>query len=154
VRLSIINWELHHALMAKKNGNRISKEIEWPKQDKLKLLRSKMKQLLAFDGEDEVFMLKEELKESSKEKPSELIELFQCTAVYLDVIEELKKDLGPALAGVGSDPLSAEREKRIREGYYDLADLLIETFGEDGAMLIIADTRNAINLEKIRNGHG
>jgi hypothetical protein len=113
-----------------------------------------MKQLLAFDGEDEVFMVKEELKASAKTKPSELVELFQCTAVYLDVIKELKKDLGSALSRVGNDPMGAEREKRIEAGYYDLAELMVEVFGEDAAAMIIADTRNAINLEKIKNVKG
>lgn len=150
---SIINWELHQAALAKRGRQKIEKEIIF-KLDKNETLRSKMKQLLAFDGEDEVFMVKEELKASAKEKPSELVELFQCTAVYLDVIKQLKKDLGASLSRVGEDPMNAEREKRIEAGYYDLAELMVETFGEDAAAMIIADTRNAINLEKIRNGKG
>lgn len=150
---SIINWELHQAVLENKGKRKIEKEILW-KDNKNETLRSKMKQLLAFDGEDEVFMVKEELKASAKAKPSELVELFQCTAVYLDVIKELKKDLGSALSRVGDDPMGAEREKRIEAGYYDLAELMVEVFGEDAAAMIIADTRNAINLEKIKNGKG
>ena len=150
---SIINWELHQAELEKKGKRKIEKEFLF-KDNKNETLRSKMKQLLAFDGEDEVFMVKEELKASAKAKPSELVELFQCTAVYLDVIKELKKDLGSALSRVGNDPMGAEREKRIEAGYYDLAELMVEVFGEDAAAMIIADTRNAINLEKIKNGKG
>lgn len=150
---SIINWELHQAMLEKKGKSKIEKEFLF-KDNKNETLRSKMKQLLAFDGEDEVFMVKEELKASAKAKPSELVELFQCTAVYLDVIKELKRDLGSTLSRVGNDPMSAEREKRIEAGYYDLAELMVEVFGEDAAAMIIADTRNAINLEKIKNGKG
>ena len=154
MQLSILNWELHHALMAKKNGNRISKEIEWPKQDKLKLLRSKMENVLTFNGEDEMFLAKKQMKTMAKEKPAELVEIYQCTAVYLDVIKGLSGDLGESLAGVNDAPMTVERKKRIEQGYLFLAELLVETFGLETACLIIADTQNAINLEKIKNGHG
>jgi len=113
-----------------------------------------MKQVLTFNGEDEVFMLKEELRRAAEQRPTELIELFQCTAVYLHVIEELRKGRVSHLPGADTDPLDLERERRVKEGYYFLAEVMLETLGEEAAAAVIADTRNAINLEKIRNRNG
>ena len=150
---SIINWELHMALMQKRQGHqKIEKDFVF--KDKHELIKSKMNEILTFNGEDEMLLAKDNMRTMARKKPSELVELFQCTAVYLDVIKELEGDLGTALAGVNESPLSAERKKRIEEGYRFLADLMVEVFGFDAAGMIIADTRNAINLEKLRNGKG
>jgi hypothetical protein len=130
------------ALQEKRQGQtKIKKNFVFDKQD---LLRSMMNEILAFNGEDEVMLGKEKARDLAMDKPGELIELFQCTAVYLDVIRALDQ----------SGPLSTERKKRIEQGYRALADVMVETFGFDAAGLIIADTHNAINLEKLRQGNG
>lgn len=150
---SIINWELHMALMQKRQGHRkIEKDFIF--NDKQDLLRSKMEDVLTFNGEEEMLLAKDNMRKMARKKPTELVELFQCTAVYLDVIKELEENLGDALHSVNESSFSVERKKRIEEGYRFLADLLVETFGLDSAGLIIADTHNAINLEKIRNRNG
>ena len=150
---SIINWELHQAVLEKKGKRKIEKEFLF-KDNKNETLRSKMKQLLAFDGEDEVFMVKEELKASAKAKPSELVELFQCTAVYLDVIKELKKDLGSADGRVSELFLKAKLFTELncvwhtgQEGisaFVDHQGLLIRN-GDFGAQNFATQSRLSIN---------
>jgi hypothetical protein len=142
---SIINWELHTALLQKRQG-RLRLDTE--------LYKSKMNEILTFNGEDEMLLAKDNMRVMARKKPTELVEIFQCTAVYLDVIKELDSNLGDSLQSVNESPLTAERKKRVEEGYRFLADLLVEVFGFDAGCMIIADTRNAINLEKIRNGKG
>jgi hypothetical protein len=150
---SIINWELHMALMEKRRGRqKIEKGFVF--NNKQYLLRSMTDKILTFNGEDEMFIAESKMRDAARSRPNELVELFQSTAVYLDVIKELESDLGSALSSVNDSPLSKERKKRIEEGYRALADLMVEVFGIDAAGLIIADTHNAINLEKLRNGKG
>lgn len=113
-----------------------------------------MKSILAFNGEDEVFLTESELEDLVRNETKEFVELFQCTAVYLDVVNELEKDLGPALCSIDASPMSIERKKRLDEGHYILTELLVEYLGFDIAGIIIADTCNAMNLEKIRSKNG
>lgn len=113
-----------------------------------------MKSILAFNGEDEVFLTESELEHLVRNETKKFVELFQCTAVYLDVVNELEKDLGPALCSIDGSPMSIERKKRLDEGHYVLIELLVEYLGFDIAGIIIADTCNAMNLEKIRSKNG
>jgi len=113
-----------------------------------------MKDILAFNGEDEVFLTEPELEDLVRNKTKEFVELFQYTAVYLDVINELEKDLGSALCSINSSPMSVERKKRLDEGHYVLIELLVEHLGFEIAGIIIAETCNSINLAKIRSKNG
>lgn len=141
------------ALMQKRRGHqKIEKDFVF--RNKQEIINSKMNEILTFNGEDEMLLAKDNMRTMARKKPSELVELFQCTAVYLDVIKELEENVGDALAAVNDSPMSAERKRRVEEGYRFLADLMVEVFGFDAAGMIIADTRNAINLEKIRNRNG
>ena len=113
-----------------------------------------MKAILAFNGEDEVFLTEPELEDLVRNETKKFVELFQCTAVYLDVVNELDSDLGKALGSIDGSPMSIERKKRLDEGHYVLIELLVEHLGFDIAGIIIADTCNSINLAKIRNKNG
>ena len=113
-----------------------------------------MKDILAYNGEDEVFLPKSKLEDLVRNETKEFVELFQYTAVYLDVINELEEELGSSLCKVKSSSMSIERKKRLEEGQSVLVELLIEQVGFDIAGIIIADTCNAINLEKIRKKNG
>jgi hypothetical protein len=140
------------AMMQKRHGHKIEKDFIF--KNKKDLLRSKMESVLTFNGEDEMLLAKENMRKMAKKKPTELVEIFQCTAVYLDVLKDLNRDLGQSLTTVNESPMTIERKKRIEDGYRFLADLMVEVFGFDAAGMIIADTHNAINLEKIRNKDG
>lgn len=107
-----------------------------------------MKTGIIFDSEDEVIFTVDELKDLGKESPKRLVEYFQATAIYRDVMKDLIRDNGISILSVNDEPLSELRVKLVHSGYNMLVEQMIETFGEDTALMIVAGAHNAINLEK------
>lgn len=107
-----------------------------------------MKKVILFNGEDEVIVTPEQIKEMGKGEPKELVSYFQATTVYRDVMRDLIKDMGKAVLNVNDEALTDVRIQMVESGYQAISAELIEVFGEDTAGLIMAQTYNAINLEK------
>jgi ribosome maturation protein Sdo1 len=107
-----------------------------------------MKKVILFNGEDEVIMTPEQIKEMGKGSAKELVSFFQATTVYRDVMKDLIRDNGKAILNVNDEVLTDLRIQMIEAGYQTISAELIEVFGEDTAAMIMADTYNAINLEK------
>jgi hypothetical protein len=107
--------------------------------------------VILFNGEDEVIVTPEEIREMGKGSPAELVSYFQATTIYRDVMKDLIKDMGKAVLRVNDEELTDLRIKMVEAGYQTVAKELIEVFGEDSASLIMAETYNAINLEKNGN---
>ena len=107
-----------------------------------------MKKVILFNGEDEVIVTPEQIKEMGKGEPKELVSYFQATTVYRDVMRDLIKDMGKAVLNVNDEALTDVRIQMVESGYQAISAELIEAFGEDTAGLIMAQTYNAINLEK------
>jgi hypothetical protein len=107
-----------------------------------------MKKVILFNGEDEVIVTPEEIKEMGKGAPKELVSYFQATTVYRDVMRDLIKDMGKAVLSVNDEELTDLRIRMVESGYQTISAELIEVFGEDTAAMIMAETYNAINLEK------
>jgi|688.fasta_scaffold04439_36 hypothetical protein len=110
-----------------------------------------MKKVILFNGEDEVIMTTEQIREMGKGSPTELVSYFQATTIYRDVMKDLVKDLGKAVLNVNDEALTDVRIQLVESGYQAISAELIEVFGEDTAALIMAETYNAINLEKDGN---
>jgi len=107
-----------------------------------------MKKVILFNGEDEVIVTHEQIREMGKDSPTELVSLFQATTVYRDVMRDLIKDLGKSVLRVNDEALSDLRIRMVEAGYEAVSSELISVFGEDTAGMIMAQTYNAINLEK------
>jgi len=107
-----------------------------------------MKKVILFNGEDEVIVTPEQIKEMGKSSPTELVSYFQATTVYRDVMKDLIKDMGKAVLNVNDEALTDVRIQLVESGYQTISAELIEVFGEDTAAMIMAETYNAINLEK------
>ena len=107
-----------------------------------------MKKVILFNGEDEVIVTPEQIKEMGKASPTELVSYFQATTVYRDVMKDLIKDMGKAVLNVNDEALTDVRIRMVESGYQTISAELIEVFGEETAGLIMAQTYNAINLEK------
>jgi len=107
-----------------------------------------MKQGIIFNSEDEVISTVDEIKEIGKNSAKELVQLFQATAIYRDVMKDLIEDHGKAVLSINDEALTDLRINMVESGYHMLTDELMNVFGEDTACLIIADTYNSINLEK------
>ncbi len=107
-----------------------------------------MKKVILFNGEDEVIVTPEQIKEMGKASPKELVSYFQATTDYRDVMRDLIKDNGKLILNVNDEELTDLRIQMVEVGYQTISAELIETFGEDSAAMIMADTYNAINLEK------
>lgn len=107
-----------------------------------------MKKGIVFDGEDESIFTSHEIEEIGKNSASELVQYFQATAIYRDVMKDLIKEHGKRVLSVNDEALTDLRIKLVESGYHMLAHELAQVFGEDAACLIIADTHNSINLEK------
>lgn len=107
-----------------------------------------MKKVILFNGEDEVIVTAEQIKEMGKGSPRELVSYFQATTVYRDVMKDLIRDNGKAVLRVNDEALTDVRIRMVESGYQTISKELIEVFGEDTATMIMADTYNAINLEK------
>ena len=107
-----------------------------------------MKKVILFNGEDEVIMTPEQIKEMGKGSAKELVSFFQATTVYRDVMQDLIKDNGKAILNVNDEALTDVRIEMIEAGYQEISSALVEVFGEDTAGMIMAQTYNAINLEK------
>ena len=107
-----------------------------------------MNKVILFNGEDEVIVTPEQIKEMGKSSPTELVSYFQATTVYRDVMKDLIKDMGKAVLNVNDDALTDVRIRMVESGYQTISAELIEVFGEDTAAVIMAETYNAINLEK------
>jgi ribosome maturation protein Sdo1 len=107
-----------------------------------------MKKVILFNGEDEVIVTPEEIKEMGKGSPTELVSYFQATTIYRDVMKDLIKDMGKTVLSVNDDELTDLRIQMVEAGYQTVSAELIEVFGEDTAAMIMAETYNAINLEK------
>jgi ribosome maturation protein Sdo1 len=107
-----------------------------------------MKKVILFNGEDEVIVTPDQIKEMGKSSPAELVSYFQATTVYRDVMKDLIKDMGKAVLNVNDEALTDVRIQLVESGYQTISAELIEVFGEDTAAMIMAETYNAINLEK------
>ena len=107
-----------------------------------------MKKVILFNGEDEVIVTPEEIRERGKGAPKELVAYFQATTIYRDVMKDLVKDLGKAVLNVNDEALTDVRIGMVESGYQAISAELITVFGEDSAAMIMAQTYNAINLEK------
>ena len=107
-----------------------------------------MKKVILFNGEDEVILSHEQIKEIGKSAPLELVSYFQSTTIYRDVMLELIEDNGKAVLSVNDEALTDLRIAMIESGYQTVSAELVEVFGEDTAAMIMAQTYNAINLEK------
>lgn len=107
-----------------------------------------MNKVILFNGEDEVIVTPEQIKEMGKSSPTELVSYFQATTVYRDVMRDLIKDMGKAVLSVNDEALTDIRIGMVESGYQKISAELIEVFGEDTAGMIMAQTYNAINLEK------
>jgi hypothetical protein len=95
-----------------------------------------------------VIVTLEQIKEMGQSSPRELVSYFQATCVYRDVMKDLIKDMGKAVLSVNDDELTDLRIQMVEAGYQTVSAELIEVFGEDTAAMIMAETYNAINLEK------
>lgn len=104
--------------------------------------------IILFNGEDEVIVTLDQIKELGKSSKSEIVSYFQATAVYRDVMQEMIKNIGKASLSVDDDILTDIRIQMVESGYQMISNELIEVFGEETGHLIIAHTHNAINLEK------
>lgn len=104
--------------------------------------------VILFNGEDEVIVTPEEIKEMGMSSPKELVSYFQATTVYRDVMKDMIRDMGKAVLSVNDEALTEVRIRMVEAGYQTISKELIEVFGEDAAALIMAQTYNAINLEK------
>ena len=107
-----------------------------------------MDKVILFNGEDEVFVTPDEIKEMGKSSPTELVSYFQATTVYRDVMKDLIKDLGKSVLQINDEALTDIRIAMVESGYQKISSELIEVFGEDKAGMIMAQTYNAINTEK------
>ena len=107
-----------------------------------------MKNVILFNGEDEVIVTPEQIREIGKGSPTELVSYFQATTIYRDVMRDLVKDMGKAVLNVNDEALTDVRIGMIEAGYQAVSAELIEVFGKDKAGMIMASTYNAINLEK------
>jgi ribosome maturation protein Sdo1 len=107
-----------------------------------------MKKVILFNGEDEVIVTPKQIKEMGKGSPKELVSYFQATTVYRDVMKDLIKDHGKTVLSVNDEALTDVRIQMVESGYQTISAELIEVFGEDSAGLIMAETYNAIYLEK------
>ena len=107
-----------------------------------------MNKVILFNGEDEVIVTTEQIREMGKSSPTELVSYFQATTVYRDVMMDLIKDMGKAVLNVNDEALTDMRVAMVESGYQTISKELIEVFGEDTAGMIMAQTYNAINLEK------
>lgn len=107
-----------------------------------------MVKVILFNGEDEVIVTPDQIKEMGKGSPKELVSYFQATTVYRDVMLDLIKENGKAILSVNDEALTDVRIKMVEAGYQAVSAELIEVFGEDTAGMIMAQTYNAINLEK------
>jgi hypothetical protein len=103
-----------------------------------------MKHVKIFDGEDSIQLTREDIEAIGIGSPRELIEFYQATYVFRDVI---KSELAEKLSTSQFEHLSGLRDE-IEEGYLALCDEIITRFGEDTGLMIMANTINAINLEK------
>jgi hypothetical protein len=63
-------------------------------------------------------------------------------------MKDLIKDMGKAVLNVNDEALTDVRIQLVESGYQTISAELIEVFGEDTAAMIMAETYNAINLEK------
>jgi hypothetical protein len=107
-----------------------------------------MKKVILFNGEDEVIVTLDQIKEMGQGSPKELVSYFQATTVFRDVMRDLIRDNGKAVLNVNDEALTEVRIGMIEAGYQAVSAELIEVFGEDTAGMIMAQTYNAINLEK------
>jgi len=107
-----------------------------------------MKEVILFNGEDEVIATTEQIKEMGKNSPKELVSYFQATTIYRDVMKDLIKENGKAILSVNDEELTDLRIGLVESGYQTISAELVSVFGEDAASMIMAETYNAINLEK------
>lgn len=107
-----------------------------------------MKQGIIFNSEDEVVFTVDQIEEIGKVSPKQLVQYFQATAVYRDVMKDLIKEHGKSVLSINDEALTDVRINLVESGYNMLVQEMMNIFGEDSACLIIADTHNSINLEK------
>jgi len=59
-----------------------------------------MKKVILFNGEDEVIMTTEQIREMGKGSRTDLVAYFQASNIYRDVLKGLVKELGKAVLNV------------------------------------------------------
>lgn len=105
-----------------------------------------MNQLLTiFNGDDPIFLDRVDLKRYG---PSELVELFETTAVYRDLINDFIDQGTTDGISFGGRKLSSRFILQVERGFIGLYERMEEIFGQDTAALIWAKVANSINLEK------
>lgn len=103
---------------------------------------------IVFDGEDEREISREEMLGVG---PTELVGLFECTAVYRDLLRDF---MDPESIGFHSVVAINGRKPRpelllwVERGFMLLYSRLEETFGQDVAATIWAKVSTTIQLEK------
>jgi hypothetical protein len=96
-----------------------------------------------FDGEHEIVLSREEIAELG---PRDLVDRFQSTAVYRDLIND-SVELDSVVAVNGQRPTGAML-LRLERGFVALFERMEEVFGPDSAAEIWSKVSNTIQLEK------
>lgn len=104
--------------------------------------------LTVFDGEEAVLLNREDLV---KYTPHQLVETFEATAVYRDLINDFIEQGITAGISISGRKLSSKFILQVERGFIALYERMEETFGQDSAALIWANVANAINLEKCKD---
>jgi hypothetical protein len=101
--------------------------------------------LTIFNGEDPILLDRADLE---KYRPTELVELFETTAVYRDLINDFIDQGTASGISFGGRKLNSKFILQVEQGFIGLYERMEEIFGQDAAALIWAKVANAINLEK------
>jgi hypothetical protein len=107
-----------------------------------------MKKVILFNGEDEMIVTPEQIKEMGKNSPRELVAMFQATTVYRDVMLDLIQDMGEAVLNINDSPINHARVTAVEDGYRMISEEMVEVFGEHATDLILIDITTAIKNEK------
>lgn len=98
-----------------------------------------------FNDDDPILLDRVDL---GKYGPSELVELFETTAVYRDLINDFIDQGTASGVSFGGRKLNSRFILQVEQGFIGLYERMEEVFGQDAAALIWAKVANSINLEK------
>ena len=96
----------------------------------------KGKNVIIFDGEDEVRVSEDEISKITN--GPRVVALFQATAIYRDLSKEYLE----------RGAINQFEYKKIDRGFRLLSEEVIRRYGEDMGLHIIANTSLIINIEK------